>query len=208
MTYTDLITTETGLRALYGEPKGLPAAAKSDRLDDLCRHFISLSSFICISSCDVEGHQDVSPRGDHPGFVRVIDERTLAIPDRPGNNKLETLSNILVNPQVALLFMIPGHDETLRLFGRARISCSSDLRVLAAVDGKLPKSVILITVEQIYPHCGKSLRRAQMWDSTNYSDRKEVPTLAAMATKMAGIGYPKAEDVDAHLQQSYITGLY
>src|ERR1700704_166222 len=96
----EFITSEAQLRALYGEPKRLPARAKADRIDGLCRRFIALSPLICVSSCDGAGRQDVSPRGDAPGFVQVLDERTIAIPDRPGNNKLETLSNLLVNPTI------------------------------------------------------------------------------------------------------------
>ena len=204
----DLITSEAELRALYGEPKKLAAAAKTDRLDDLCRRFIELSPFICISSCDAEGRQDVSPRGDQPGFVHVLDERTLAIPDRPGNNKLETLSNILVNPQVALLFAIPGHDETLRIFGRACISRDASLLAATAVAGKLPKTVILISVEQVYPHCGKALRRARLWDPLARPDQQAVPSLAAIALGMANIQDRKLADVEAQIQQSYITDLY
>lgn len=208
MSANDLITTEAELRAVYGETKKLAAAAKADRLDDLCRRFIALSPFVCISSSDAQGRQDVSPRGDRPGFVRVLDDRTLAIPDRPGNNKLETLSNILVNPEVAVLFVIPGHEETVRVFGRARISRDAALLAQAEVDGKQPKSVIVIDVAQVYPHCGKAFRRARMWDATAYPDRTAVPTLAAIALTMAGIRDRKVEDVDAQVQKSYVTDLY
>lgn len=204
----DLIITEAELRALYGETKKLAAAAKTDRLDELCKRFIALSPFVCIGSCDADGRQDVSPRGDRPGFVRVLDERALAIPDRPGNNKLETLSNILVNPQVAVLFVIPGHDETLRIFGRARISREAELLDHAAVDGKRPKSMILIEIEQVYPHCGKAFRRARMWEAAAHPDSREVPSLAAIALTIAGIRDRKIEDVEAQVQKSYITDLY
>ncbi len=204
----DIITTETELRALYGEPGKLPAAAKSDRLDDLCRRFIAESSLICIGSCDVAGRQDVSPRGDHPGFVRVIDEHTLVIPDRPGNRKLETLSNILANPQIAILFFIPGHDETLRIFGQACISRNADLLAQSTVHEKLPKSVMIVKIEQVYPHCGRSLRRADLWNSSKFPGRENVPTLAAIGLKMAGIDHSQVDEVDAQIQQSYRIGLY
>ncbi|MEM7114208.1 MAG: MSMEG_1061 family FMN-dependent PPOX-type flavoprotein [Chloroflexota bacterium] len=186
MSHTHLISTKSELRALYGHPGKLPAAAKADKLDELCKQFINLSSFICISSCDSAGRQDVSPRGDFPGFVRVINDRTLAIPDRPGNNKLETLSNLLENPQVGLLFMIPGHDETLRLFGRASISCAPEYLAATAAKGKLPKSVILVEIDTVYPHCGKSTRRGNLWDASTYLQKGEAPSLAAIALKMAG----------------------
>jgi PPOX class probable FMN-dependent enzyme len=208
MADSDFITTEIELRAIYGEPAKLPAAAKSDRLDDLCRRFIAESSFVCIGSSDASGRQDVSPRGDHPGFVRVIDECTLVIPDRPGNRKLETLSNILANPQVAILFFIPGHDETLRIFGRARISRDAALLAHSIVHDKLPRSVIVVEIEQVYPHCGKSLRRADMWNVARYVGREKIPTLAAIGLQMAGIHDSNVEDVDVKIQQSYRTDLY
>jgi PPOX class probable FMN-dependent enzyme len=167
----DVITTEAELRALYGAPKKLPALAKAQIIDDLCRRFITLSSLVCISSCDREGRQDVSPRGDGPGFVHALDATTIAIPDRPGNNKLETLSNILVNPRVALLFIIPGHEETLRLNGVAKISRDPTLLAKSAVDGRLPKAMIVIKVEEIYPHCGKAFRRAHVWEPQSRPDR-------------------------------------
>lgn len=207
-TESDLIATEAELRAIYGAPKKLAAAARTNRLDDLCRRFISLSPFICISSCDAAGSQDVSPRGDHSGFVRVLDERTLAIPDRPGNNKLETLTNILANPQVAVLFVIPGHDETLRISGQARISRNADLLSQVAVDGKQPRSVILIAIEQIYPHCGKAFRRARMRDTVVRPDARPIPSLAAMALAMADICDQRLEDVEAQVAKSYLTDLY
>lgn len=207
-TERDLITTEAELRAIYGEARALAASAKADRLDDLCRRFIGLSPLICIGSCDAAGCQDVSPRGDHPGFVRVLDERTLAIPDRPGNNKLETLSNILVNPRVALLFVIPGHDETLRIFGRASISRNAELLAQAAVGGKLPKSMIIIAIDQVYPHCGKSFRRARIWDTAARRDKASVPSLAAIAIGMANVRDLRIEDVEVQVEKSYTTDLY
>jgi PPOX class probable FMN-dependent enzyme len=202
------ITSESQLRALYAQPGRLPAAAKADRLDALCRRFIALSPLVCISSCDAQGRQDVSPRGDPPGFVQVLDDRNVAIPDRPGNNKLETLSNIIANPNVALLFAIPGHDETLRLFGKARISCDPQLLALSIVAEKQPKTVIVVNIELVYPHCGKSFRRAKLWESGGHVERAKVPSLAEIGLTMAGEKDPPAAQVDQQIQQSYVSGLY
>ena len=203
----DVIATEAELRALYGTPKKLPALAKAKEIDDLCRRFITLSSLVCISSCDREGHQDVSPRGDAPGFVHVLDATTIAIPDRPGNNKLETLSNILINPRVALLFIIPGHEETLRLNGVAQISRDPMLLAKSAVDGRVPKAMIVVKVEEIYPHCGKAFRRAHVWDPQSRRDQP-VPSLAAIALTMAGIRDRRVDQVAAQVQKGYETELY
>jgi uncharacterized protein len=203
----NVITTEAELRALYGTPKRLPALAKAKAIDDLCRRFIALSPLVCISSCDRDGHQDVSPRGDAPGFVQVLDATTIAIPDRPGNNKLETLSNILVNPRVALLFIIPGHEETLRLNGVARISLDPELLARSSVDGRSPKAMIVIEVEEIYPHCGKAFRRAHVWDRQSRPDQP-VPSLAAIALTMAGIRDRSVDEVAAQVQKGYETELY
>jgi uncharacterized protein len=203
----DVITTEAELRAIYGEPKRLPARAKAKEIDDLCRRFIALSPLVCISSCDREGHQDVSPRGDAPGFVQVLDATTIAIPDRPGNNKLETLSNILVNPRVAVLFIIPGHEETLRLNGIAQISRDPVLLKTSAVDGRLPKAMIVVKVEEIYPHCGKAFRRARAWDPQSCPDQPP-PSLAAIALTMAGIRDRSVDEVAAQVQKGYETELY
>jgi uncharacterized protein len=203
----DVITTEAELRAIYGEPKRLPARAKAKAINDLCRRFIALSPLVCISSCDRDGHQDVSPRGDAPGFVQVLDATTIAIPDRPGNNKLETLNNILVNPRVALLFIIPGHEETLRLNGTAQISCDPMLLKKSAVDGRLPKAMIVIKVEEIYPHCGKAFRRARAWAPQSRTDQP-VPSLAAIALVMAGIRDRSVDEVAAQVQKGYETELY
>lgn len=197
------VTAEADLRTLYGAPGKLVAAAKVDRIDEFCRQFISVSPFICVGSCDELGHQDVSPRGDHPGFVRVLDDRTLVIPDRPGNNKVETLSNLLVNPRIGILFIIPGYGETLRINGRARISRDPKLLQAAAVNGRPPKCLIVVTAEEVYPHCGKSFRRARLWDPASYPERSQVPSLATIAVRMAGVRDVSVKEVDARIQKSY-----
>jgi PPOX class probable FMN-dependent enzyme len=204
----DIVASETELRAIYGEPKKLAAAAKSDRLDALCRQFIALSPLVCVSTSNAEGRQDASPRGDAPGFVRVLDDHTLVIPDRTGNGKIETLTNLVLNPRIGLLFIIPGHEETLRINGFTRIARDQELLSASIFEGKLPKCVIVVTVEEVYPHCGKAFRRARLWDVDARPGREAVPSLAAIAIKMARITDRKVEDLDAQVQRNLITELY
>jgi PPOX class probable FMN-dependent enzyme len=190
-----LILSQTAeLRTLYGAPGRLASVAKSDRLDDLAVKFISRASLVFIGSSNERGQHDVSPRGDQPGFVKVIDARTIAVPDRPGNNKLETLSNIIANPQIGMIFVVPGHDESLRLFGRAWVSTSAWLQGLWSVDDTGPKAAVVVRVEQVYPHCGRALKRARAWDPASHPTAGQVPMLAAIAAQMAGLQRAAALD--------------
>ena len=208
MQFAQTITNLTELRAVYGQPMPLAAAAKADRLDNLCRRFIALSPLVVFSSADGEGRQDCSPRGDAPGFVTVLDDRTIAIPDRPGNNKIETLSNLLERPNIGLLFVIPGHEETLRLNGTARIVCDAALLARAAVNGKVPKGLIVVDIAEVYPHCGKAFRRAGLWDVSTHAAKGTVPSLASIALKMAGRHDEDLATVEARTTRSYNTDLY
>jgi PPOX class probable FMN-dependent enzyme len=200
------VATLDELRAVYGQPSKLAAAAKVDRLDDLTRAFIAGSPFVMVGTSDAQGRQDVSPRGDAPGFVRVLDDRTLAIPDRPGNNKLENLSNIVATGRIALLFIIPGHDETVRVNGAAHLSTDADLLAAMAVEGKLPRAAIVVTAEEVYPHCAKAFRRSNLWHAAP-PDKGSLPSLAQMAKMMAGDQRPLA-DLEAHVARDNKDGLY
>lgn len=200
------IATLDQLRAVYGQPSKLAAAAKVDRLDDLTRAFIAKSPFVMVGTSDAQGRQDVSPRGDAPGFVRVLDDRTLAIPDRPGNNKLENLSNIVATGRIALLFIIPGHDETVRVNGVAHLSTDADLLAAMAVEGKLPRAAIVVTAEEVYPHCAKAFRRSNLWHAAP-PEKGSLPSLAQMAKTMAGDQRPLA-DLEAHVARDNKDGLY
>lgn len=200
------IATLDQLRAVYGPPSKLAAAAKVDRLDDLTRAFIARSPFVMVGTSDAEGRQDVSPRGDAPGFVRVLDDRTLVIPDRPGNNKLENLSNIVATGRIALLFVIPGHDETVRVNGAAHLSTDPDLLAGLAVAGKLPRAAIVVSAEEVYPHCAKAFRRADLWHTAT-PEKGSVPSLAQIARTMAGTSMPLA-DLEAKIADDNANGLY
>ncbi|WP_417519012.1 pyridoxamine 5'-phosphate oxidase family protein [Minwuia sp.] len=202
-----LITTEEGLRALYGEASGRAAAKAIGKLDKHCRHFISLSPFLILSSADADGRGDVSPKGDPAGFVHVIDDSTIAIPDRPGNNRIDTLINIVQNPDVACIFLIPGVRETLRVNGKAEISTDPELLAQMEVKGKLPISAIVIHVEQTFLHCAKSIIRSKIWDEEAQVDRKVLPSLSRMIADQLDQQINEAE-AEKQLEQAYRDRLY
>jgi len=194
------------LRGVYGEPSELVMRKVLPALDKHCRAFIAASPFLAISSADAAGAADVSPRGDAPGFVAVLDERRLLIPDRPGNRRIDTLSNVAANPNVGLLFLVPGMNETLRVNGKAVVTFDSELLAPLAVQGKTPLSGLLVTVEEAFLHCAKALIRSRLWDPATQIDRKTFPTLGKMvADQIEGLD---AEAAEARIQESYRDRLY
>ena len=146
-----------------------------DHISDGYRKLIEASPFVAIATCGPEG-LDCSPKGDPAGFVHVLDDKTLAIPDRPGNNRIDGFRNIVRDPRVALLFLIPGVGETLRINGRAEISIDPDLLARFAINGKLPRSVLLVHVETAFYHCAKAIVRSKLWDEATKVDRKSLPS--------------------------------
>ncbi len=175
----DTITTREDLRALMGEPVHPAVVAKTLRaLDSHCRVFIARSPFMLISSADAQGRMDISPRGDPAGFVRVLDDTTLAIPDRPGNQRFDTLENLIDNPRVGLIFLIPGKRETLRVSGTARIVAEPALRETMAIKGKSPALAIVVDVEEAFFHCAKCMVRSAMWEPDKWPSLTGLPTLA------------------------------
>lgn len=176
----DIIADQRALRTLYGEPSRLSLLKELDRLDHNCRRFIELSPFLCLATSGADGRADNSPRGDAPGFVEVADDKTLLMPDRPGNNRIDSLANIVDRPEVGLLFFIPGFTETLRINGRAKLCTAHDLCARFAVDGRLPKLVVVITVDQAFLQCSKALVRSKLWEEDAKIDRKTLPTLGRM----------------------------
>ena len=146
-------------------------------LDRHAREFIQRAPFLCVGTQSADGKADVSPRGDPAGFVHILDDRTLAIPDRPGNNRLDTLSNILTNPQVGLLFIIPGFDESLRINGEAKLTTDPQLLTEMAVQDRTPTLAIVVEIKTVFLHCAKAFRRAMLWDPEQFQDRKEMPSL-------------------------------
>jgi uncharacterized protein len=175
-----IISDEQELRALVGEPAELIPLKISDRLNELTRQFIERSPFACVATATPDGGLDVSPRGDPPGFVRILDERTLLIPERPGNRLADTLTNLLKDPRIALLFLIPGIGDTFRVNGRAVIVDDPELLAPCAVEGRLPRLGILVTVEEVFTHCPKAMIRSQIWSSEQHIARSELPSSGAI----------------------------
>src|SRR5215475_14029424 len=176
---TNFITDEICLRKLHHQPMSRATDKVLRTLDRHCRQIISLSPF-CVVSTQGPNGADISPRGAPPGFVRELDERTLLLPDRVGNNRLDAMANLLVNPQIGLLFLVPGINETLRINGTARIT--DDARVLAAsaINERAPKVGIVVTVEEALLHCAKALVRSALWDASRHIDRSTLPSYAQM----------------------------
>ena len=203
-----IVGDEPTLRGLYQSPKELALLKQLDRLDTHCRNFIAHSPFVVIGSTRAGQGTDVSPRGDAPGFVRVLDDRTVVIPDRPGNNRLDTMANILADAQVGLLFFIPGIDETLRINGTARIGRDPELLAAAAVNGREPRVVIVVAVREAFLHCGKALKRARLWQDDYRIDRKSFPSLGRMIVEQARPAALTVEEAEARIADNYVTGLY
>lgn len=201
-----MIETVEKLRGLYGEPSERARLKALAKLDVHCRRFIELSPFLVIGTADADGHADCSPRGDAPGFVQVLDDETLAIPDRPGNNRVDTMSNIVANPHVGLIFFVPGINETLRVNGQARIVTDEALLEAMAVNGKAPKSAIVVTVEQTFLHCAKALIRSRLWEPETRVERSVYPSLGrVLADQIAGVDAGTAE---ASIEEGYREKLY
>ena len=171
-----VITDEVALRDVIGLPRPVTPTKIASRLNDLTRRFIELSPFACLSTSGADGSCDVTPRGDPPGFVRILDETTLLMPERPGNRLADALCNILENPHVGLLFFVPGVSDTFRVNGRARIVTDEELLAPSEVEGKVPKLGLLIEIDEAYTQCSKALLRSQLWDATRHLERSALPS--------------------------------
>jgi uncharacterized protein len=176
---------EAQLRDVLGEPTELVKKKIADRLNPLTRQFVERSPFVVVATGRPEGGLDVSPRGDPAGFVRIIDERTLLLPDRPGNKLADTLTNLLEDDRIALLFLVPGVDETFRINGRARIVDGEELLAASAVEGNVPKLGILVEVEEAYTQCPKALLRSELWNPQRHIERSELPSSGAILRAVA-----------------------
>lgn len=196
------IDTEAALRGHYPAQSKIVELKCLPAIDVHIARFISLSPFLVIGSSDPENGTDVSPRGDAPGFVRVVDANTVMIPDRPGNNRLDTLSNIIANPEVGLVFFIPGVDETARVNGRAKIVTGEAQLADFAVNGKPPRAAIVVDVREAYLHCAKALKRSKLWEEDYRIERGDLPTLGKMVSDQVK-GEISVEDAEAGVEISY-----
>ena len=200
------IDSREALARLYKAPSERVRLKQLDRLDRHCRRFIELSPPAILGSSSPEGGADVSPRGGEPGFVRVLDERTLALPDRPGNNRIDSLVNLIASPEVALLFLIPGVDELLRVAGSAEIRDDAELLGSFAVGERLPRTVLLVHVREAFLHCGKALMRARLWQEASKIERASLPSLDEMLKEQIGSAEPA--EAQAVMLARYRENLY
>jgi len=202
----DGISDHDTLRAYYGAISLLAERKVIPRLDPHARAFIALSPFLVLATVDDHGQADASPRGDAPGFVLVLDDTTLMVPDRPGNNRVDSYGNVVTNPGVGLIFLVPGIDETLRVNGTARVVTDTALLARAEAQGKLPKAGLLIDVREVFFHCGKALKRAKLWDAERHIARSSFPTLGRIIADQTGAC--DAAEADVRIEEGYRTRMY
>jgi uncharacterized protein len=206
--FSEVITTEEQLRAIIGHPHKVVIDKTVHELDEYSRGFIAQSPFLLIGSVNAAGKMDVSPKGDPAGFVHVFDDHTLLIPDRPGNRRADTFTNILQNPQIGLLFLIPGNRETLRVNGMAMIVRDPALQEQMAERGKVPHLLLAVTVEEVFFHCAKCVVRSDLWNAERWPDLEHVPSIAEALIKHAKIENVTIEEVEADLEADSRLGLY
>ena len=207
------IGTESELRLAYGETMDIAEQKCLPKLDKYCQEFISKSPILCLGTSDSDGKADVSPRGDPPGFVQVLDGETIFIPDRPGNNRLDTMTNIIENPNVGILFLIPGFDDTLRVNGNATVVQDQEILNQCIVNGKIPKAGILVKVNEAFLHCAKAFKRSKLWDESSKQDRTAMPSLAKMILEQTtSDDNPPSEqeiiEADEFVEENYKTEMY
>jgi PPOX class probable FMN-dependent enzyme len=200
------IADPASLRAHMGAVSPMAERKVLPKLDRHCRRFIELSPFLVLATSDADGRLDASPRGDPPGFVRILDDATLLLPDRPGNNRVDSFGNILSAPGVGLIFFVPGIDETLRVNGTARLLTEADLLAPSEVGGKLPRTGVIIQIAEVFFHCAKALKRSRLWDPAAKIDRKEFPTLGRIIAEQIGGMTP--EDADERVEKGYRERMY
>lgn len=205
------ITDEQSLRSQFQATHKLAALKLLKSLDKHAKAFIERSPFLCIGTQNMDGKADVSPRGDPVGFVKILDKNTLAIPDRPGNNRLDTQANIIANPSVGLLFMIPGYDDTLRVNGQAVLTNDPEVLKSMSVNDRTPKIAIVIKVTEVFMHCAKAFRRSHLWDPDHIQDRREMPSLMNIMLDQT-TGAPSQDEemrkLDDDLEEGYKKSMY
>lgn len=206
--FADVVETEADLREIMGKPGGLAVGKQLDHLDRHYRSFIALSPFVLVGTSDASGRYDVSPRGDEPGFVLVLDEKTLTLPERPGNRRLDSLLNVLETGSVGLLFLIPGFEETLRVNGRAWVVRDAGILGRTAAHGKLPPAAIGVEVEECFLHCAKAFKRSEIWRPEGWPERSALPSLGQMFRDQGAVPGVSSEELDRRIGESYAKRLY
>ncbi len=202
----EVLKSEADLRTVYPKPGDGAVQKQLASIDPHSPRFIELSPFLCIGTNRPDGLADVSPRGGKPGFVHVLDDAHLAMPDRPGNNRLDTLTNITLSPAVGLLFFLPGFDEMLRVNGFATTTTAPDL-MARFVDGKAPRSVVMIEVKEVYLHCTKALKRSELWNNGKHVPRDAMPSFGQILRDQMKLAVP-AEAIDGALRKDERDNLY
>jgi PPOX class probable FMN-dependent enzyme len=205
--FKDIITDPAQFRELIGEPPPPCVAKTITRLDGHCKAFIAKSPFVLIASSNARGEMDISPKGDAPGFVRVLDDQTLAIPDRPGNRRADTFTNVLQNSKVGLIFLIPGKTETLRISGTAAIVRDVELRESMAARGKVPDFALGVEVEEAFFHCSKCIIRSSLWTPQAWPALDGLPNLARTMIDAAALPMP-VEALEEIIKQDEVERLY
>jgi hypothetical protein len=203
------ISNDADLRAVIGAPRELVASKISDRLNELTRQFIERSPFVCVATKMPNGGIDVSPRGDPAGFVRIIGERELLLPERPGNRIADTLTNLLADPSIGLLFLIPGVGDSFRVNGRGVITDDRELLAPSAVEGSIPKLGILVSIDEAYTQCSKALIRSDLWNPERHIERSELPSSGEILRSLSDPAFD-ADEYDRARAERYARreGLY
>ena len=207
MKFTDTISDLAELRAVTGEPADLARKKQIAHLDAHCREFIAHAPFLLLGTADATGRCDVSPKGDAPGFVQVVDDHHLVIPDRPGNKRLDGMRNILENPHVGLIFLVPERGETLRVNGRAAITRDPELLARMEVGGKRPLLAIGVEVEEVFLHCAKAFKRSGLWEPGRWPDLAALPSSARIFLDHMGADMTE-EEMARRIDEGYRTRLY
>jgi PPOX class probable FMN-dependent enzyme len=207
MEFRQPVRTPEELREILTPPGELARAKEVDRLDEICRDFVARSPFVVIASSDGAGRVDVSPKGDPPGFVRVLDERTLAVPDRPGNHRADTFLNVLQHPWVGLLFLVPGSRDTLRVRGRATIVQDEELRASMAVKGRVPRLALVVEVTAAYFHCAKCVVRSGLWGDATRRPQADDRLLAEAMVAHGDLSIA-ADEMQRLIEEDYRDRLY
>lgn len=205
--FRHIVTTESELRQIVGEASALARRKDIGHLDPHARAFIAQAPFLLMATASAAGRCDVSPKGDGPGFVTVLDDQRLAIPDRPGNRRVDGMRNLLENPHVGLIFLIPGREDTLRVNGRAWIVRDEDLLARMEVQGKRPLLAVGVQVEECFLHCAKAFKRSRLWQPDQWPDPSAVAGMAEMLVDQTQPGLTVAE-MQRHLEEGYRTRLY